>query len=254
LTGLDLHPKWNACHIGNWPGELLALNAPVHTVPLSGEDALVLASQSEALWPVLDVSSRQPLSADFWGELEGCLDGQDYFPRLGMCSFKFADRVQPVYDIESAERLLLRSNPRVGSILLNDLEQKNETALYLFAWRDVPAWSEFRLFIRDRRVVGISQYHHQDIYQEIQSGLETIHAVMMPFCRELIASLHMETVIVDAFAERQFDGRYLMRLIELNPFIQRTDSCLFNWKNGGDFNGKLRYRHGNGQVFELDLQ
>lgn len=37
-------------------------------------------------------------------------------------------------------------------------------------------------------------------------------------------------------------SRFRTTLTELNPFIQRTDPCLYSWKNGCDFDCGLRYR------------
>ncbi|SFA62819.1 protein of unknown function, partial [Paracoccus halophilus] len=109
-------------------------------------------------------------------------------------------------------------------------------------WHDIPLWSEFRIFIRDRRVIGISQYHHQSGFAEIPANERAIKASLSDFCRDLLDALHMETVVADVFVERQDNGSFKTTLIELNPFIQRTDPCLYTWKNGGDFDGGFRYR------------
>lgn len=57
--------------------------------------------------------------------------------------------------------------------------------------------------------------------------------------QKLIPMLHIEHVVADIAVTYQ-DGNFNVFLIELNPFIQRTDACLFSWSNGGDFNGRIR--------------
>lgn len=91
-------------------------------------------------------------------------------------------------------------------------------------------------------MIGVSQYQHQSSFPDISANEYAIKASLSDFSRDLLDALHTETVVADVFVERQEKGRFRTTLIELNPFIQRTDPCLYSWKNGGDFDGGFRYR------------
>ena len=162
--------------------------------------------------------------------------------RLNLCSFKRGPQAPRIHDAAGFEAVLARQNYRVYSVLKATVDRELDIQLFAFPWRDIPPWSEFRIFIRDRRVIGISQYHHQTSFPEISAGERAIKASLSDFCRDLLDALHLGSVVADVFVERQENDRFRTTLIELNPFIQRTDPCLYTWKNGGDFDGGFRYR------------
>jgi hypothetical protein len=54
---------------------------------------------------------------------------------------------------------------------------------------------------------------------------------------------HVDDVVFDVFLDVKYgglDSSIDVRLMELNPFIPKTDPCLFDWSVEGDFDGSLR--------------
>lgn len=229
--------------VSEWPDSIRDLCLPVSEFDVTSADTALMIMLSagehgEAKAP------RLSFSDDFRSDLGAVLK---QYPngahiRLNLCSFKQGPHVPKVHDAASFETVLARQNYRVHSVLKATVDRDEYIQLFTFPWHDIPPWSEFRIFIRERQVIGISQYHHQSRFREISANELAIKASLSDFCRDLLDALHIDTVVADVFVDRQENGRFKVTLIELNPFIQRTDPCLYTWKNGGDFDGGFRYR------------
>lgn len=230
--------------IAEWPDALCDLCLPFQQIGLSTDDRDALIALSGGR-----VAGRNPwevltLSGEFIDDLDDTLRSYSggAHARFDLCSLKLGaapPKIRTSGDFISA---LKRENPRVLSALASFAHAGRDAHVFLFPWRDMPPWTEFRLFIRDREVVGVSQYHHGRSYPEIEENLEAVKASLRSFSRKLIGALHMDTVVADAFVSPQGDGSFATTLIELNPFVMRTDPCLYSWRNGGDFDGYIRYR------------
>ncbi|AVP83006.1 cell division cycle protein 123 family protein [Aeromonas hydrophila] len=96
-----------------------------------------------------------------------------------------------------------------------------------------------RCFIKKCSVVGVSQYHCLEYFSFLLKNADKICQLIIVFLQNIIPRLHIEHVVADIVVTYQ-DGNFNVFLIELNPFIQRTNACLFSWSNGGDFNGRIR--------------
>lgn len=143
--------------------------------------------------------------------------------------------------VERAMDILSLPNRRATAFIADSIVRGDPLDLYATAWREMLPWSEFRLVIRESRVVGVSQYHHRAVHPALRDRAEAVASSLSCFGRRLIDALHMQTVVADVFVEPQDDGSFVSWLIELNPFIQRTDPCLFTWRDGGDFDGTIRF-------------
>ena len=44
-----------------------------------------------------------------------------------------------------------------------------------------------------------------------------------------------------------------VELIEINPFFEMTDPCLFDWRGGGDFDRTFRYKSLDKKVISVPL-
>lgn len=229
--------------VGEWPDAIRALCLPVSEFGVGPADTALMiflsaGERGEAR------AHRLSFSDEFRSDLDAVLsqypDGAHL--RLNLCSFKRGPLAPRIHDAAGFEAILARQNYRVYSVFKAAVDRDENIQLFAFPWHDIPPSSEFRIFIRDRRVIGISQYHHQSGFHEISTNERAIKASLSDFSRDLLDALHMDTVVADVFVERHDNGRFKATLIELNPFIQRTDPCLYSWKNGGDFDGGFRYR------------
>nr|WP_255569827.1 cell division cycle 123 family protein [Actibacterium sp. 188UL27-1] len=114
--------------------------------------------------------------------------------------------------------------------------------LHLRDWRDLAPWSEFRMFIKDRRFSGVSQYHHRDLFPALARNYAPLAQVLADFADQVLAVLHIDDVVVDLAVHETSPGDFKTELIELNPFDKRTDPCLFSWDREGDFDQTFRIR------------
>lgn len=230
--------------IENWNPELLSMSIETRSIQLSVSDVWVLGGFTPLFRDITGYSAGNYFSENFLKDIESALEKNPLVaPRIGFCSWK-SPRIPVLASYKSRGVLytICSENERVARAIAAHLSSEIALFLHLRKWRDIPPWSEFRVFIRDRRVIGISQYHHQSGFPEISANERAIKTSLSDFCRDLLDALHMDTVVADVFVERQENDRFRTMLIELNPFIQRTDPCLYTWKNGGDFDGGFRYR------------
>lgn len=229
------------CYREYWPDAIDALAGQFPRIDLSNDDAFAIGTFTEQFRVEHAVGSVEPISDDLLNEIMGYLPDEGALPKLqlGFRSWSMPARAQ---DKRILRATIQASHIRRAQFIHDCLKEGETVALFLLPSQNPAPWSEFRLFIRDRKIIGVSQYHHQEAYPEIQENREAIKASLIPFSRQLIDALHMDTVVADVFVEQQADDSFKTTLIELNPFIHRTDPCLYSWKNGGDFDGGIRYR------------
>lgn len=242
--GIDLAAKWRETFIEQYAGQVQALMLPGLEIYLSEQDRIALGASTPGFSEALLLEPKNSGPKGLHQKIEAALARfrGGLFLRTGATSFKSSFLpVTPAKTVKRAMDILSLPNRRAAAFLADSLVNGYDLNLFAFPWRDIPPWAEFRIFIRERRVVGISQYYHQSSFPEIAVNERAIKAALADFCRDLLDALHMDTVVADVFVEPQEDGRFRTTLIELNPFIQRTDPCLYTWKNGGDFDGGFRY-------------
>lgn len=242
--GVDQSHIW---HTGfeHWPDELIALGLPRETISMSREDIVFMGAQTPGFLKAVDAKKPNGFSDVFVEELEAALEvhPQGSHLRLGICSFKAPLRpAQKVFALLDTLPYVTRPNPRVASLLRPILSDKHPCALYALPWEEMQRWSEFRIFIKENTIYGVSQYHTNEVYQEIAVNADAIQDAIAAFCSDLLGALHMTTVVADIFLRPGPDNSLEPVLIELNPFIQRTDACLYSWDKGGDFDGAFRFR------------
>lgn len=141
--------------------------------------------------------------------------------------------------------------------LFNDSERINDDLLaaryygYLSyiavrEWIEIPAWAEFRGFIKDRKLVGLSQYNYLDrkAYPEIMENADSIQWAIQRKVDRIADLLPLPDIVADFLYKVRVYGNERINevvLIELNPFDFWTDPCLFNW-NRDNFNSfEFRY-------------
>mgnify|MGYP001026833852 CR=1 FL=1 len=229
----------------NWPSDLRNMSIPSEEIELSHDDLNVLGGYSRIFRDLVDYNDDAFFSENFQANIEDITKKwpKGVFPRIGFCSWKETEyQILPCYGVRGVLSTITADNERVGRAIATHSSGNTPLFLHLREYHPLAPWSEFRMFIRDRRLVGVSQYHHHAAYPEIEEHVTPIKATLKAFSRDLIDVLHMDSVVADVFVE-QHDGRdFKTTLIELNPFLWRTDPCLYSWKSGGDFDGGFRYR------------
>lgn len=130
--------------------------------------------------------------------------------------------------------LLLNSSDHIAHDLddaFNDCHDQDKNTridyeLVLRKWVDINPALEFRVFVRNSTIIGVSQrdLNYYDYLEKI-----------VPVFREKITSL-FETairgtledkdVIIDVYIPRPFDKVWI---VDINPFSRKTDSLLFTW-------------------------
>jgi len=237
-------------YIENWPAALVALSMAQTDIPLSLEEARSLGRRNrdfgrwfggEPPGPIEDLTNR--LGEALRRYPEGA------FVRLGSRSAKDCTNAR-LYGLrvrkpETAIGMLADDSRRIAFDLRLALSCCYLPHLFVRRWRRIPRWAEFRCWMKGRNLVGISQYdcHHLGHCSEIAANASHIRAVIEALFEDLRVVCHLDDVVFDVFVEEgAVAGAPLRaRLLELNPFFENTDPCLFTWRNGGDFDGSFRF-------------
>ncbi|MGY1511974.1 hypothetical protein ACW7GX_16330 [Aeromonas hydrophila] len=226
--------------IENWPEKLLALSFKSEGIELQEKDVVAIGSYTQEFMDAKRFLERKSLSEQLRDDIEYALSRftGPVFIRFGGVSYH--DRSIPhIENVDAVVKQLSVSSIRVASYLWDCIQSSTPAWLFLRAWHDIPRWGEFRCFIKEGSVVGVSQYHCLEYFPFLLNHADEIRQLIIAFLQKLIPMLHIENVVADIAVTYQ-DGNFNVFLIELNPFIQRTDACLFSWSNGGDFNGRIR--------------
>ena len=126
----------------------------------------------------------------------------------------------------------LAGSARVATDLKKSLQASNDIGRGMLVMvrefsRNIAPDTEWRVFVHNRRVTAISQYHHHCYFENHPRNCEE---QITTFVGTLLGSLPLASCVVDvALTEAG------CTLIELNPFHHSTDGCLFDWC-GSDVN------------------
>ncbi len=232
-----------ATAMGAWCDDLADLMLPFDRLfPARGDLVLIGAATPGFMRNLPD-----PCPADFSNVFKSDLAVvMPHYPmgghlRLDLCSLKTTAGSPRAVGVNGALWLLRQPNPRVSGLIKRGLTDGADLSLFVFPWLPIPKWAELRIFIRDRGVIGVSQYHAGGTFPELARHEHAIKMALQGFLAAALPRLPLADVALDVFAEPLADG-FRIRLVELNPLVQRTDACLFSWANGGDFDGSFRFR------------
>jgi hypothetical protein len=175
------------------------------------------------------------------------------FLRLGGRSFVHATRgPRPIRTVEEAFALLKDPGERVVRMAWRC--RLSGKPLWLFArqWREIAPSEEFRLFIRGRRLIGVSQYHHRLVFAELSSRREELSGTIGGFAERLLPRIHLDDVVADIVV-RLRDPEPHVFLLELNPFMPVTGGALFAACSDDALDGTFRFRMEDGRIGSLPL-
>jgi len=143
-------------------------------------------------------------------------------------------------------RHVLNASERMYEDLTLALENNYSPHLFVREWVDIEPWAEFRCFY-DGGVIGVSQYNYRDHYPECAAYANDfaywfryyVNNYFAPACplRQVVFDLAMfvkQAVEPSGLTCKAFE----FKLIEINPFFEGTDPCLFRWS---DFDRTYRF-------------
>jgi hypothetical protein len=130
---------------------------------------------------------------------------------------------------------LFQNSQRIVSDIIRwrTLMQDSGLAIVLRKFEPIPLWCEFRAFVKDRRIVAVSQYFSELYFPELQG--EKVQKEMLErldaFYARLIPKLPLsyKSFILDVKIDQKS-----VKLIELNPYGELTGAGLFDWKDDSD--------------------
>ena len=240
-------------YLENWPPAMHSLSMASIDVPLTVEEARRLGTNiiefgetflesGEIQYDVPDIHQRV---ADAVAKLPN-----GAFVRLGSRSpkdswegskhgFKTSVGDDPL-------RFVLDCSERMCEDLSLAIQNNYAPHIWVRQWMTIPRWAEFRCFMRDRQLVGISQYNYLkgESFPEIVSDPDMIQWVIRDnFFPDFRRASHLADVVFDVWVKpspmRDNTRVWETKLVEINPWIELTDPCLFAWNDG--FNGEFRY-------------
>lgn len=262
----------------NWPVELKAISIPQDGIPLTTNDAIALGKAQVELWEWWDRHEllgdddpnampgdaphrrTQEISDALHEKIKRLIatsGAPGVFVRLGSRSPKdsfhwwrqdddLGPRPKggpwPISSGEEAMRLLLETSERVNDDLLEAVAQDYSPWIWVRAWQDIEPWQEFRCFVRDGQLIGISQYDYMErrFFPQLARDRSLYASAIMVFLRKrVLPVLHVPSAVVDVFVtvEGMPSGRgrkASAKLLEINPYFDLTDPCLFSWEELGD--------------------
>ena len=215
-------------------------------------DGIKLATKQEKLeqtsdneysdWEEEDVTESEPVHLKFI-DLHDQINkyvqelGGKVIPKLNWSAPKDASWLIPGNTIRCIEAndiyLLLKSSDHIVDDLLHpflEVENANDIKvayeLVLKKWVDINPALEFRVFVKDGKIVGVSQrdLNYYDFLRDLQSELnEKVHEFVY---LTAIPKLQLNKFILDVYIPRPFDKIYI---VDVNPFLRKSDSLLFTW-------------------------
>jgi len=121
-------------------------------------------------------------------------------------------------------------------------EGKFDIEVVVREWMDIPISNEFRGFVNNKQLNGLSQYFDMCYFKELHEDKEAIAHRIHEFFAAIKDDIPLASYILD-FCITRAGKEYI---IELNPFSRTTDAALFNWDhdaevlNSGPFQFRLR--------------
>jgi len=233
-------------YLENWPEKLHKLSIRSIDIPLTIDDAIALGSNIIELKETF--ASYGPLTQPVGHIGKALYEAFKQFPkgafvRLGSRSPKDrlynSDIGYPCKNYKQALSVLLSCSERIADDLHLAINNNYKPHIWVRQWVDIPKWTEFRCFVHRGELIGISQYFYNEYFPDIEQHHAWIErALKFCFKNAIKPACHLDTYIFDIFlsnvhqlkrpAKGRGTGMVDIILIEINPFIDVTDFCLYN--------------------------
>ncbi|CAH1269093.1 CDC123 [Branchiostoma lanceolatum] len=98
--------------------------------------------------------------------------------------------------------------------------------LILRRWTNVHPGMEFRCFVKNDRLIAISQRHHSNFFPYVDEQHDSIHEDILDFYHTDLEKKFPDTNFVfDVYRKKA--GKVM--LVDINPFCEVTDPLMFTW-------------------------
>lgn len=113
-----------------------------------------------------------------------------------------------------------------GCVDNNSQDERPEYELVLRQWFDINPALEFRVFIRDGTVIGVSQ-RDLNYYTFLEPLVNEFKDTIDEFVQETFLDKFPEnSCVIDVYIPRPYNKLFL---IDVNPFSRNTDPLMFSW-------------------------
>ena len=181
----------------NWPAALSELSIAQVDIPLSRQDIFAIGTNMIDWFVASGETTVDPscLIQRLDDAIKAFPNGA--FVRLGSRSPKDAFVRPEQFRVRSgaeAFTVLMAGSERIYSDLQAALTFEYTPHIFLREWMDIPKCSEFRCFMRDRQLVGISQYFYRHQFSEIADDKNRIREAIEEFFVKFKTVCHLDTV------------------------------------------------------------
>ncbi|MBR2373256.1 MAG: hypothetical protein IKA87_03390 [Lentisphaeria bacterium] len=211
----------------NWYTQLAAHTFITTFVPLGSEvigllkdGALEDLDEEERLSSQIIEELRQPMS-EIPGNCFVCVDSC-----APTDTERFALKGGAVHSAESAWKYLLAS-AKVRSAAAEGLV----STICIRPFRNMTPAREFRLFIKDGKLKGMSQYHLIRHFRRLEGVKENLWGRCQLFINAISWRLPKDPMVMDIYFTSGYER---ILIVDLNPWGEGTDPLLFKWDENWD--------------------
>lgn len=245
-------------YLENWPSELRRLSIAQKDIPLDRDTAIVLGYFITELGEFYFEKYAAGLTVNKQNVLNNLairigVAAREFpngvFVRLGSRSPKDSwlghrEGFHVMAGIK-AIKLLTDCSERIAEDIRLALDNNYLPHIFLRQWIDMEPWQEFRCFMKDRKLVGISQYSYLEgeCFKELVEYKDSIRWAIEMFFEKFKQASHLNNVVFDVIVtkiQRENEIQWEVKLLEINPFMVLTDPCLYDWNKPGEFDGSIR--------------
>jgi hypothetical protein len=236
-------------YLENWPDALRKLSIPQIDIPLSLGEGRALGSH---IWHFKQWFGHPSPIDDIITKIKAALlhFPEGAFVRLGSRSGKDSYYAKKyglkIVHVDTAIKILTQASERVAFDLRLALQHHYPPHIFVRQWIEIPKWAEFRCFMKQRKLIGISQYDCKNLgyCPEIAVNAAQIELAIKSFFEKFKVASHLHDIVFDVFVimpTHEISHPWKIKLLEINPFFSKTEAGLFHWHNGGDFDGSFRF-------------
>lgn len=207
------------CLYEHWPEDLRRMSFATRMIALSSDDQTALCEAFDGKGPQLSGALANKIDANI----------AEYFPDCGVFA-KLSSRSAKDAWCETFKCLsaadILSQFASSGRILEDLIEYKyldDLCYLLLREWHDIPKHEEWRCFVSNGCIIGITQYHYTDDFGALYGDGAAIYSRIMAFLeRKVIPVMHADPLVVDVWLRDE------PMVIEINPY-GASDPCLLDY-------------------------
>lgn len=191
---------------------------PFHTIKVSSDKIKDLLEATDRGGLAVQEAARS-IEAEIYRRFRTIPYKNDFFIKLITRSPKDAVKVNRFSSMNHALIVIAHSMRCFEDLVM--LHYIDKCLLIFRPFYDIPKSEEWRAFVKDRQITGISQYHYLDKFQ--YENITVIETEIRNYIKqEVISNMSVDTYCLDLWVKN--DG--IIRVIETNPY-HLSDPCLF---------------------------